>query len=82
MAMKQLLSFKSLVCIALVLSASSCKAVEPEVPQQTVTYTLSNANATAEVQQLWAVLTSQFEQKAMSGVQTRLAGLQRPLARD
>ncbi len=68
MAMKQLFFIKSLVCIVLILSASSCKAVEPEPQPQPVTYTLCNANATAEVQQLWAVLTSQFEQKAMSGV--------------
>lgn len=67
--MKQQILLKTLVILALILSASSCKAVEPEIPQpQTISYTLCNANATAEVQQLWAVLTSQFEQKTMSGV--------------
>ena len=67
--MKQQFLVKSLVFTALIMSASSCKAVEPENPQQqTVTYTLCNAKATAEVQQLWGVLTSQFEKKAMSGV--------------
>lgn len=67
--MKQQFLLKSLFILALIASATSCKAVEPEDPQQqTVSYTLCNANATAEVQHLWAVLTSQFEQKAMSGV--------------
>ena len=54
--MKQQFLVKSLVFTALILSASSCKAVEPEVPQQqTVTYTLCNANATAEVNRQTAV---------------------------
>lgn len=47
----------------------SCKAQNtPEPVQPTVSYTLCNPNATAETQQLWGVLCSEYGKRAMSGV--------------
>lgn len=48
----------------------SCKASDmPEAQQEPiVTYSLCNAHATAETQQLWSLLCSQYGKNALSGV--------------
>ena len=58
-----------IILFSLLLSCVGCKAQNvPEQLQPTVSYTLCNSNATAEAQQLWSVLCSEYGKRAVSGV--------------
>ena len=66
--MKHLFSRQSILLFVLLCSVCSCHAVEPVPTTEPVTYTLCNAQATAETQRLWAVLCSEYGKRALSGV--------------
>ena len=66
--MKHLFYRQSILLFVLLCSVCSCHAVEPVPTTEPVTYTLCNAQATAETQRLWAVLCSEYGKRALSGV--------------
>lgn len=58
-----------IIILSFLFTCISCKAQnEPDPVQPTVSYTLCNTKATAETQQLWSVLCSEYGKRAMSGV--------------
>ena len=52
----------------LLMSAGCTQASAPEAEQQRVSFSLCNPSATAETQQLWQALCSQYGKKTLSGV--------------
>lgn len=54
--------------ILLLFICAGCKGADVPQPQPIVSYSLCNANATAETQRLWSLLCSQYGKNAVSGV--------------
>lgn len=58
-----------ILLLSMLFFCMSCKGQEaPDPAPQPVSYTLCNAQATAETQRLWDLLCSQYGKKALSGV--------------